>query len=240
MSTIAADQPKGISAEKPQGPSALLHSPAVVIALLTTLLGGILALVGTFFGPMVAQQLQNHGKRLEVRATLATDMSKSFTAAVGAGQRVASGLSYAPTGNRIRNAALAQAAYNAGYGRWQIDAGRIKTELSARYTGKGIVHEWALYRQAVTRFYRLSAVLPPTERPDLIQRIRKYLVRMRTTTWSADAVPVIGKKKWQALELNKRFSRSVAYRRAYDRLTVAFLGIGEAFVDEMLTLRPEV
>ena len=39
-------------------------------------------LVVAFLGPWVARGVQNHEKSLEVRTTLATDMSKSFTMAV--------------------------------------------------------------------------------------------------------------------------------------------------------------
>jgi hypothetical protein len=236
MTSIAASPPKEISAEKPQNLGALLHSPAVAAALL----GSLIALVGAFVGPMVAQGLQTHEKALEVRTTLATDMSRSFTVAVGAGQRVASRLIYGPTGDPDRNAALVQSAYNAGLGRWQIDAARIKAELSARYPGDKIVHQWALYRQAVSRFYRLSAVLPPKTRPDVVARVRGYFTQMRTTDWAKAHVPKDGNVNWAALRLNKKFSRSMAYRRTYDQLSFVFLSLGDAFVERMLKLNPEV
>jgi hypothetical protein len=237
MSAIAAPQTKEIgNREQAQSLAALLHSPALAAALLS----GVIAVVIAVVGPMVARTFQSREKTLEVRTTLATDMSKSFTIAVGASQRVASGLIYGPTGNRIRNAAIAQSSYNAGLGQWQIDGGRIKAELSARYPDEDIVHEWALYRQAVTRFYRLSAVLPPKTRPDLVARVRGYFAYMRSTSWARKHVPKDGKVNWNALRQNKKFSRSVVYRQTYDQLSSVYLALGDAFVEKMLTLQPKV
>jgi hypothetical protein len=237
MSTIAAAPAKGIGAEKSQGVSALVHSPAVAAALL----GGLLALVGTFVGPMVAQNLQNHEKRLQVRTTLATDMSKSFTMAVGAGQRVASGLIYGPTGDRHRNAAAVQAAYNTGLGRWQVDGGRIGAELFARYTGNDIVRQWKRYRLNVTRFYRLSALIPGDVRRSFVRDVRLYFKDMRNVPWASSAVP--GKRtvvNWKALKQNRKFRKTAAFRQTYDKVSAAFLSLGDAFVEQTLKLRPEV
>jgi hypothetical protein len=238
MSTIAADAPKGISAERPQRLSGLLHSPAVLPALLTTLLGGLLALVGTFVGPWVASRVQNHEKSLEVRTALATDMSRSFTMAVGSGQRVASGLIYGPTGSRKQNAAVAQAAYNTGLGQWQVDGGRITAELTARYRGKPIIQQWKLYRLAVTRFYRLSAVIPGDQRRFFVRYVRSYFKQMKGFEWARGALPK--NVKWGALERTKRFRHYLNYRRTYDKLSTSFLGLGDAFVGQVVKLHPEV
>jgi hypothetical protein len=235
MAAIAASPAEQIGIkEKGHGLATLVHSPAVAAALLS----GAFAIVVGLAAPMLARTWQNHEKALEVRTTLATDMSKSFTMALGASQRVASGLVYEPTGDRDRNAAVVQAAYNAGLGRWQIDGGRITAELSARFTGNDIVHEWSLYRLAVARFYRLSAVLPADDRPYLIGYVRSYLDHMKTVPWAASALPQnVG---WDVLQKNKRFSRSLAYRRTYDKLSASFLSLGDALVGEVLTLHPEV
>jgi hypothetical protein len=237
MSAIAVPRTREAGTrEHAQSLAALLHSPAVAAALLS----GVIAVVVAVVGPTVARTFQDREKTLEVRTTLATDMSKSFTIAVGAGQRVASGLIYGPTGDRKRNAALAQASYNAGLGQWQIDGGRIKAELSARYPGDGIVHEWALYRQAVTRYYRLSAVLPPKTRPDVVARVRGYFRHMRSAPWAKKYVPKDKDVNWNALRQNKKFSRSVVYRQTYDQLSSVYFALGDAFVERMLKLQPKV
>jgi hypothetical protein len=234
MSAIAAAPTKERSTDKPLSLGGLLHSPAVA----TALLGAVVTLVGWFVVPMVARKAQNHEKSLEVRTTLATDMSTSFATAVGAGQRVASGLIYGPTGDRRRNAAVVQAAYNAGLGQWQVDGGRIAAELSARYTRNDIVERWQRYRFAVTRFYRLSAALPGNDRRLFVRDVRSYFNRMKTIPWAAPAIPA--KADWAALRQTKKFRESMRYRKAYDALSNSFLSLGDAFVNQVLKLRPEV
>jgi hypothetical protein len=235
MAAIAASPAEKIAArEQDRGFAALIHSPAVAAALLS----GVIAVVVAFIGPTLARTWQNHEKALEVRTTLATDMSKSFTMAVGAGQRVASGLIYGPTGDRHRNAAVVQAAYNAGLGQWQVDGGRITAELSARYSDGEILHEWRLYRLAVTRFYRLSAALPGYERRAFVRDVRLYFKHMKTKPWATTALPK--KMKWGALQKTKKFRKSAPYRRAYDKLSTSFLSLGDAFVGEVLKLHPRV
>jgi hypothetical protein len=234
MASIAYPAGEARIEKEDRGVAALFHSPAIAAALLS----GAIALVVAFVGPMVARTWQNHEKRLEVRTILATDMSRSFTMAVGAGQRVASGLVYGPTGDRARNAAIVQAAYNAGLGQWQVDGGRVTAELSARFGDDAIVHEWSLYRLAVTRFYRLSAVLPATDRRYLVSYVRSYFEHVETIPSAASAAP--RNVNWSVLRKNRRFSRSLAYRRAYDQLSSSFLSLGDAFVEEMLELDPKV
>jgi hypothetical protein len=250
MSSIAASPPKDVSTDtpgdrdKPWSWTAIFHHLWTAISrvfhpahVATALLG----LVGVFGGPMVAQKLQNHEKSLQVETTLATDMSKSFTMAIGAGQRVASGLIYEPTGDRHKNAAAVQAAYNAGLGQWQVDGGRIGAALAARYKKDTIIGEWRRYRLAVTRFYRLSALVPGDERRSFVRGVQLYLERMRGIPWAASAVP--GKRtvvNWQALRQIRNFKKSKAFRRTYDKVSAAFLLLGDAFVQETLNLRPEV
>jgi hypothetical protein len=235
MTSIAASRPRELDADKPQKPSAgLFHSPVVA----TALLGAFITALGWFVGPMVARAVQSHEKVLEVRSTLATDMSKSFTMAVGAGQRVASGLIYGPTGDRRRNAAVVQSAYNTGLGQWQVDGGRITAELSARYTGNDIVTKWQGYRLAVTRFYRLSAALPAYERQKFVGYVKAYFDEMKDVSWAPPAISA--KVDWAALRQSKKFRKSLRYRQAYDEVSTAFLSLGDAFVEQLLTLHPEV
>lgn len=234
MSSIAASPPKETNLAKPLS-LRILHSPAVA----TALLGAIITVFGWFVGPMVARTLQNREKSLDVKTTLATDMSKSFTQAVGAGQRVASGLIYGPTGNRHRNAAVVQSAYNAGLGQWQVDAGRIGAELAARYQDPAFVYQWRRYKNAVTRFYRLSAALSAGDRASFVNRTQAYFTKVKKTVpWASPAISL--GVDWTPLYQAKKFRKSVKYRRAYDKVSALFLSLGDAFVDEMLKLHPEV
>jgi hypothetical protein len=234
MSSIAASPPEEIGADRSLSLRGAFHSPVATKALLTTCLTAI----GWFVGPMVARAVQNHEKSLDVRTALATDMSKSFTTAVGAGQRVASGLIYGPTGDRRQNAAVVQAAYNAGLGQWQVDGGRITAELSARYTGNDIVTEWQGYRLAVTRFYRLSAALPAYERQKFVGYVKSYFDEMKGVSWAPPAIRA--KVDWEALRQSKKFRQNRSYRQAYDEVSTAFLSLGDAFVEQVLKLHPEV
>jgi hypothetical protein len=234
MSAIAAAPTKEVgTGEKRHGLGGLLQS-----AVAATLLSGLVALAAALVGPMVARSWQNRDQSLEVKTTLATDMSRSFTQAVGAGQRVASGLIYGPTGNRQRNAAVFQAAYNAGLGQWQIDAGRIGAELAARYDDRTFIVQWKRYKNAVTRFYRLSAALSAGDRSSYVNRTWSYLTQMKRVPWAGTAVSVA--VDWKALYQTRKFRKSARYRRAYDKVSSVFLSLGDAFVDEMLKLHPEV
>jgi hypothetical protein len=234
MAAIAASTSERIGFwRRLQGLWSVLHSPVVVAALLS----GVIALVVAVMGLMRANTSQIHQQRLELRSTLVTDMSKSFAAAIGAGQRVASGLVYEPTGDRHQNAAVVQSAYNAGLGQWQVDGGRIAAELSAHYTG-AIVYEWKRYQLAVTRFYRLSAGLPGYERRSFVRYVRFYFDRMRTVPWARQAVP--RRVDWLALERTERFRRNARYRQVYDAVGNAFLSLGDAFVNQVLKVRPVV
>jgi hypothetical protein len=237
MSAIAADRPSERGAARRKGLMAFFHSPTVA----TALLGAVVTVTGYFIVPTLAAKSQNHEKRLEVETTLATDMSKSFTTAVGAGQRVASGLIYGPTGDRHQNAAVVQGAYNSGLGQWQVDGGRIGAELAARYKTSPIVGEWRRYRLAVTRFYRLSALVPGDERRSFVRGVETYLERMRGLPWAAAAVP--GRRtfvNWPALKQVRNFKKSRAYRQTYDQVSTALISLGDAFVQETLSLHPEV
>src|SRR6266487_7088184 len=94
-------------------------------------ISGVFAVLVAFAAPELGRGWQTHDKRIEVRTAIATDMSRSFTRAIGAGQRVGDGLIYGPTGDARQNAAVVQAEYNKGLGQWRIDSGRLSAELSA-------------------------------------------------------------------------------------------------------------
>ena len=237
MAAVAGERSQAHSSRKhDRGMAALVQSPAVVAALLS----GVLAVVVAWIGPRLAHnlELQNHEKALEIRTDLATDMSKSYTVAIGTAQQLASGLINGPTGDRQRNAAAVQAAYNTGLGQWLIDGSRVAAELSASYRGNAIIHQWRRYRLAVTRFYRLSAALPSFERRHLVRYVRSYLNEMEAVAWAAPAVG--GNFDWRALKQTKRFRKSASYRRTYDRVSAALLSLGDAFVEQTVALHPEL
>jgi hypothetical protein len=101
-----------------------------------------------------------------------------------------------------------------------------------------ILHEWRLYRLAVTRFYRLSAALPRDLRRSFVHDVRLYFGHVKANQWAASALP--RKVKWGVLRNSKHFRKSFEYRRAYDKLSTSFLSLGDALVGEVLKAHPEV
>ena len=217
--------------------AALLYSPTVAAALLS----GVFTIVVTVGSPMLAHTLQwqyreklrweNHERALQIRTELAADMSKSYTGAIATAQHLASGLING-------HEATVQDAYDAALGKWQIDGSRITATLAARYANNDIVRMWQRYRLAVTRFYRLSAALPRYERDSFVRYVRSYFMEMRARRWASRTD--YWNPDWRALQQSRRFRKSVRYRRAYDQLSASFLSLGDAFVQELLKLHPEV
>jgi hypothetical protein len=224
------DPPAGSHPEVPEWLKQTLSS-GLIAAIVSSLLGLTAALVV----PSITHSWQNHEKRIELKTALATDMSKSFTLAIGAGQRIGTGLIYSPTGDRRANAAVVQQEYNRGLGAWRIDSDRLMAELSARFPEQGIISAWNRYRFAITAYYRLSAVLPAGERPALLGGLHLYLrqvARVEAVTPAPTAID------WVALQLNTRFSTNLAFRRAYNALSASLLSLGDAYVEQLLTLQP--
>jgi hypothetical protein len=48
------------------------------------------------------------------------------------------------------------------------------------------------------------------------------------------------KADWAALRQTKKFRQNMRYRKAYDALSNSFLLLGDAFVNQVLKLHPEV
>ena len=95
---------------------------------------------------------------------------------------------------------------------------------------------WKRYRLGVTRFYRLSAALPPGERQSFVRYVRSYFMEIRETPLAFGT----SFRNWRALQQSKRFPKSATYRRAYGKLSAWFLSLGDAFVGEVVKLHPEV
>jgi len=212
--------------------------------------------------PLLTQEWQNHEKQLTVKTALATDMSQSFTNAVGAGRRIGTGLVFAPTTNPAENRAVVQGEYNRGLGRWQVDEGRLAAELFARYRGDliaggggPIVSAWRSYGRAVEQFYRLGATIPGDVRADLVRRLHRYFTGLRRQAWASD---LLSKRQWNELEakvkgledhpgLQQRraslaafYKKRAQFRRAYTTAADTLLLVGERFVERLLELKPQV
>jgi hypothetical protein len=138
--------------------------------------------------PELGRGWQTHGKRIEVRTAIATDMTRSFTRAIGAGQRVGDGLIYGPPAIRLLTQRSCRRSTNRGLGQWRIDSGRLSAELAARYPDNRIRDDWHAYTAAAVEFFRLGAGIPKPDRSQLVKDLRVYLNRVRQRTHS---LPVI-------------------------------------------------
>jgi hypothetical protein len=196
----------------------------------------VFAVLVAFLAPELARNWQTHDKRIQVRTAIATEMSRSFTRAIGAGQRVGDGLIYGPTGDSTANAAVVQAEYNRGLGQWRIDSGRLAAELAARYPGDAIVGAWHLYTAAVVKFFRLGAGIPKSDRLRLVRELRDYLNRVRRHS----PLPVIAAKDWHAMTRVAHFHKRADFHRAYDKTSEALLTLGDSFVQQELNLKKPV
>jgi hypothetical protein len=213
--------------------------------------GVITVLVSVALGlgvPMMTRMWQNREKRIELKTLVATDMSRSFTQAIGTGQSVGTGLIYGPTGDQKRNAAIVQSEFNRGLGQWKIDSGRINAQLSARFPHGAIIGNWRSYRQAVTQFYRLGAVVPPDVRNHMVNGVRSFLYQVapkRTLKLSKSHLwwklgrynPELGPLGFQNSD---HFRRRLDYRNAYTKLGDTLLILGDAYVQRVLGLTPEI
>jgi hypothetical protein len=232
----------------------LLSSP-----LLVAVVGAALAATVV---PLLTREWQENEKQLAVKTALATDMSRSFTNAIGAGRRIGTGLVYAPTTDRARNKAVIQGEYSRGLGTWQVDRGRLAAQLFARYRGdliseggRPIVSEWRSYGRAVEQLYRLGADIPQDVRRELVTTLQSYFQSLAAEPWSS---PVLGESTWrnaQARLANLRerpdgrdrranlqlfYERRAAFRRSYATVAETLQLVGERFVERLLELEPQV
>jgi hypothetical protein len=212
--------------------------------------------------PLLTREWQKNERQLTLKTALATDMSRSFTQAIGAGRRIGTGLVYAPTTDQADNKAVIQGEYNRGLGAWQVDRGRLAAQLFARYRGDPIedggsliVAEWRSYARAVEQFYRLGAVIPEEVRSDLVTTLQSYFESLRSERWASQ---LLGKRAWTDLQgkvtglrdrpsradrranLTIFYGRQGAFRRSYSTVADTLLLVGERFVERLLELKPQV
>jgi hypothetical protein len=263
MSTVAAphreEHPSKarvarIRAKAARGLTWLLSSP-----LLVAVVGA--ALTATVV-PLLAREWQENEKQLAVKTALATDMSRSFTNAIGAGRRIGTGLVYAPTTDKAENKAVIQREYNRGLGAWQVDRGRLAAQLFARYQGdlitdggRPIVSEWRSYARAVEQLYRLGADIPQEVRGELVTTLQSYFEALTTEPWSDE---LLGESSWNDLQrklenlrdrpsskdrranLDLFYEKRSAFGRSYSTVAETLQLVGERFVERLLDLKPQV
>ena len=195
------------------------RTPILILAVGTVL---------TFLAGFVTQELttrsQNHQKRLELKTSLASEIDRSFTTAVGIARSVGTGTVFSSTGEPVTRAGFA-AAYNRGLGEWQINSAGVTAELSARFD-RPLVDTWREYSQAVANLFRVAAVQPPgtDERLSIVSALRRYV----------SSYSDISEKKpfdWRVLkDTNKRFSKVAGFTKTYRALSDWILARGDQLI----------
>jgi hypothetical protein len=179
--------------------------------------------------PWITGKWQDHKQQLELRTSLAADMSRAYTDVIASERFVAFGLVYSPGGKQEQVATNVNAWLTAWHN-WLVDAGTLGAQLTARYGVGGIAAEWKEYISAVAAYIRLGAEIPPAERPGQVQAVKRYL--------GVDAVD------WSGLERNATHEKKLKdypdFKRSYTVLGDRLLGRGDELVQEELRLTPHV
>jgi hypothetical protein len=176
--------------------------------------------------PWITGKWQDHKQQLELRTSLASDMSRAYTSVIVTGRFVTGGLIYSGSSSKVENTAATQNAWTAAVHDWLVDSGTIGAQLTGRYGAKGIASEWSTYVDAVTRYMRLGSQIAPADRTLLIQQEKAYIGRSSFS--------------WVALTRTKSFKDDPAFRSSYTELGAWLLGRGDALVQEELGLSPKV
>jgi hypothetical protein len=179
--------------------------------------------------PWINGKWQDHKQQLELRTSIASDMSRAYTDVIASERFVAFGLVYSPGGKQEQVATNVNAWLTAWHN-WLVEAGTIDAQLTARYGVDGIASDWKGYIAAVAAYIRVGAEIPPAERPGLLDRLQGYL--------GARALD------WSGLEHNatrtKKLKNYPDFKRSYTALGDRLLDRGDALVQEELQLTPRV
>jgi hypothetical protein len=176
--------------------------------------------------PWITGKWQDHKQQLELRTSLASDMSRAYTGVIVTGRFVTGGLIYSGSSSQVENTAATQNAWTAAVHDWLVDSGTIGAQLTGRYGAKGIAAKWRDYVNAVTRYMRLGSQVAPADRAQLLREEKAYVGRAPFA--------------WAPLTRTKGFKHDPAFRTSYTALGAWLLGRGDALVQEELGLSPKV
>lgn len=209
-------------AERPSGRLRSLAADIGPKLFLTLVAAGISALLI----PWITGKWQDHKQQLELRTTLAGEMSRAYTSVIVTGRFVTGGLVYSGSTSKVENTAATQKAWTDALHDWLVESGTIEAELTGRYGPVGISADWRDYATAVTRYMRIGSQVLPEDRKLLLTEEKAYV-----------GDPAVG---WQALTRASGFKEDKAFRAGYTRLGESLLGMGDALVQQELTLKPRV
>ena len=176
--------------------------------------------------PWITGKWQDHKQQLELRTSLASEMSRAYTSVIITGRFVTGGLIYSGSTSKVENTATTQNAWTGSVHDWLVDSGTIQAELTGRYGVPGIATDWRTFSIAVTDYMRIGSQIPLADRRQLLERERAYV---------GD-----GLVSWSALARSHGFKHDPAFRKAYTNLGAWLLGRGDALVQQELRLSPHV
>lgn len=176
--------------------------------------------------PSITGKWQDHKQQLELRTSLATEMSNAYTNVIITGRFVTGGLIYSGATSKAENTAYTQNAWTTALREWLVASGTLEAQLTGRYGMTGISRTWLNYARAVTRYMRIGSQVPAAEREQLLADERAYVGGAGLN--------------WQPLHRVAQFKRAAGFRASYTELGEWLLGRGDAIVQEELTMSPRV
>jgi hypothetical protein len=188
---------------------------------LTIVAAGITALLI----PWITGKWQDHKQQLELRTSIAADMSRAYTDVIASERFVAFGLVYSSGGKSDQIATNANAWLTAWHD-WLVEAGTLGAQLTARYGVGGIADDWKKYSEAIAAYVRLGGEIPKADRPGLINIEKAYLGQKAVD--------------WSGLEHTKHLKKFPDFKASYTALGDQLLARGDALVQEELSLTPHV
>lgn len=175
--------------------------------------------------PWITGKWQDHKQQLELRTSLASDMSRAYTDVITSERFVAFGLVYS-AGNKQEQIATNANAWLTAWHDWLVEAGTLGAQLTARYGVGGIAEAWKEYSSAIASYIRLGAEIPAADRTHLIGVERRY--------FGANALD------WSGLAHTRALKRYADFKRSYTALGDRLLARGDELVQEELRLTPRV
>lgn len=172
--------------------------------------------------PWITGRWQDHKQQLELRTTLATDMSRAYTDAIVRARFVAGGLVYSAD----HSAVATTNAWTDAFRAWLGQSGTLTAQLTGRYPTDTMPADWRAYAGAVTTYLRLGSQPDAATRATLLAGERRY-----TRTSGIDLRP---------LRAQSHFKQAPGFRSTYNALGEWLLARGDALVQQELRLSPRV
>ena len=182
--------------------------------------------VSALLVPWITGKWQDHKQQLELRTTLASDMSRAYTGVIVTGRFVTGGLIYSGSDSSTADTAASQAAWTGALHDWLVESGTIAAQLEGRYPSTPIAIEWRDFSNAVTTYMRIGSQVAPGKRKQLLADERASL--------AGETID------WPALTREKAFKDDPRFREAYAALGAGLMGRGDELVQEELRLSPRV